>query len=43
MNELELKEVVGGASWGFWLTIGGGVSFILGFIEGLINPMKCGK
>jgi len=43
MNDTELKEVVGGASWGIWAAIGGVVSFVLGFFEGLANPVRCGK
>lgn len=43
MSELELKEVVGGAGWGFWTVLGGAVTFVMGFIDGLINPIKCGK
>ncbi len=43
MNKSELTQVVGGAGWGFWTIVGGAVSFVLGFIEGLVNPVKCGK
>ncbi len=43
MSKTELISVVGGASWGFWTIIGGAVSFVLGLIEGLVNPIKCGK
>ena len=41
MNELELKEIVGGASWGFWSIVGGAVSFLLGLYEGLSTPGIC--
>lgn len=43
MSDIELKEVVGGVSWGFWAIIGGAVSFILGMIDGIANPVACGK
>lgn len=43
MNKDELTLVVGGAGWGFWSIVGGTVSFILGFIEGIVNPVKCGR
>jgi len=43
MNEVELRNIVGGFNWGFWAIIGGGVSLVLGFFEGLVNPVKCGK
>lgn len=43
MSKEELTLVVGGASWGFWTILGGAVSFVLGFIEGLVNPITCGK
>ena len=43
MSETELKEVVGGAGWGFWAVVGGIVSFALGLIDGIVNPVKCGK
>lgn len=43
MNKNELENIVGGASWGFWTAVGAGISFILGFFEGLVNPVRCGK
>lgn len=43
MKNSELTEIVGGAGWGFWATFGGGVIFLLGFLEGIVNPTKCGK
>ena len=43
MTYEELKEVRGGISWGL-IGFGGGVlTFLLGFLEGLTNPLKCGK
>ena len=43
MKREELANVVGGAGWGFWSIVGGVVSFVLGFIEGIVNPISCGK
>ena len=43
MNKDELLEVKGGISWGL-LGVGGAiVTFLLGFLEGIVNPIKCGK
>jgi hypothetical protein len=43
MSETELLNVTGGAGWGFWAVIGGAVSFVLGFFEGITNPVRCGR
>lgn len=44
MTKEELENVVGGVSWGLvWTGIGAVVTFVLGFIDGMINPIKCGK
>lgn len=44
MTNEELSSVVGGGSWAlFWTGIGAAVSFVLGFLDGLANPVKCGK
>ncbi len=43
MSREELINVVGGAKWGFWTIIGSAISFVLGFIEGIVNPIKCGS
>ncbi len=43
MNNTELKEIYGGVSWGVWSLIGSAVTFILGLLDGIINPMKCGQ
>ena len=43
MTREELMEVRGGISWGL-LGLGGGIlTFLFGFLEGLTNPIKCGK
>jgi len=43
MSNEELTYVIGGMSWGIWATFGAAITFVLGFVEGLINPIKCGK
>lgn len=43
LSDNELSNINGGASWGIWSILGGVVTFILGFYEGIINPVKCGK
>lgn len=43
MSNEELKEINGGISWGL-IGLGGTiVTFLLGFLEGLTNPVKCGR
>lgn len=43
MTREELLDIKGGISWGL-LGFGGGLlTFLLGFLEGLTNPVKCGK
>lgn len=39
----ELTKVYGGISWGIWGVGGVIFTFILGFFEGVMNPIKCGK
>ena len=42
LSEKEMKEIsVGGINIGLWLGIGAGVSFLIGFIDGIIRPLKC--
>lgn len=42
IKEENLKEVKGGAvNWGLAAGIGAVVSFIIGVVDGLINPKKC--
>ena len=42
INNENLKEVKGGAvNWGLVAGIGAVASFIIGVIDGLINPKKC--
>ena len=43
MSENELKSVVGGSKWGVVALISSAISFILGVIDGLINPLACGE
>lgn len=38
----EMKKISGGGfNVGLWLGIGAGVSFVIGFIDGLVRPLKC--
>jgi lactobin A/cerein 7B family class IIb bacteriocin len=42
MNNDQLKEVKGGAvNWGILAACGAALSFIIGIIDGLMNPKKC--
>ena len=42
MENEELMEVKGGAvNWGLMAGIGAAASFIIGIIDGLMNPKKC--
>ena len=42
INELEMQSVNGGAiKWGVIAGIGGFASFIIGVIDGWMNPKKC--
>ena len=41
-NNNELKEIKGGGvNWGLMAGIGAVASFLIGVIDGLINPKKC--
>ena len=38
----ELKNVCGGGiNIGLWAGIAAGVTFIIGFIDGMVRPLKC--
>ena len=42
VNNEKLKEIKGGAiNWGLAAGIGAFVSFIVGVVDGLLNPAKC--
>ena len=42
INEFEMQSVNGGAiKWGVIAGIGGFASFIIGVIDGWMNPKKC--
>ncbi len=43
MTKDELMKVEGGISWGLWGIAGMIASFIMGFYEGVMNPVRCGK
>lgn len=40
LNNEEMFKIKGG-SFKFWGVIGAGIVFIIGVIDGLINPRKC--
>ncbi len=43
MTNEELINTVGGISWGL-IGVGGAIlTFLLGFLDGMTNPIKCGK
>ena len=45
MKHLEKEELMnisgGGYKWGLGALIAGGVTFIIGLIDGLLRPLKC--
>ena len=42
VNDNNLKEIKGGGvSWGLMAGIGAVASFLVGLVDGLINPKKC--
>ena len=42
MTKEEMKNINGGGvNIGLWIGIGAGISFIIGFIDGIIRPLKC--
>ena len=41
LNDEEMITVKGGAVGKFWGMIGAGIVFLIGLIDGLINPRKC--
>ena len=42
LNSAELTEVNGGGiSTAGWFAIGGGIVFLIGFLDGIIRPYKC--
>ena len=41
MNEYELSQIVGGAKYGKIGVLGGIIVFLLGVLDGYINPSKC--
>lgn len=43
MSKEELINVKGGVSWALLGAGGAILTFLLGFLEGLVNPVKCGK
>ena len=44
LSKKELNEIQGGAiHWGVIGAIAGAVTFIIGVIDGIVNPLKCRK
>lgn len=41
VEEHELEQINGGFSWGVAAGIVAGVVFIIGIIDGYVNPQKC--
>ncbi len=41
LNEVELKEINGGISYGLWAILGGIVTFVIGFLDGITRPLRC--
>jgi hypothetical protein len=42
LNNSELKEITAGAiKWGLLGIIGGIVTFVIGVLDGITNPVKC--
>ncbi len=42
LNNNEMKKISGGGiNIGLLIGIGAGVSFLIGFFDGLIRPLKC--
>lgn len=37
----EKLDSINGGGKSFWYLLGAGLSFLLGFISGFINPVKC--
>ena len=43
IEDKELEQISGGFSWGVAAGIVAGITFIIGVIEGYVNPVKCNK
>ncbi len=41
LNDKELMTINGGFSFGLGLIIGGGITFLIGVIDGFVRPLKC--
>ncbi len=44
MNRLEEQELIkieGGAKYGVFVIIGGAITFIIGFVNGILRPKTC--
>ena len=43
LEEKELKQIVGGFSFGLGAVIGAGITFLIGLIDGFVRPLGCNK
>jgi len=45
MKQLEKNDLLqieaGAIKWSLGLIIGGGIAFVIGFIDGILRPLKC--
>ena len=41
VSDSEKLDSINGGGKSFWYLLGAGLSFLLGFISGFINPVKC--
>lgn len=40
--EKDLVGITGGASKNIlWFVLGGAITFVIGFIDGIVNPIRC--
>ena len=41
LTNQEMKRIEGGVNWVVVTFVSGAISFVLGIIDGLVNPQKC--
>lgn len=41
LTSLEMKKIEGGVNWVLVTFVSGALSFVIGVIDGIINPKKC--
>ncbi len=42
MTDKELMQVTGGG-YGIWAAIGGAIAFLIGLVDGFLNPTECNQ